>query len=101
MGRNCFKSIYMFVPGTEGLRFKSRAGQIEYGVATAARFLRKKLCCPHAQWCNDAEMGPVTLYTLRRNTASIMKDLTDECFNSFFQVKFQSKKIERYSLQIP
>ena len=27
-------------------------------------------------WRNDANMGPKTRYTLRRNTASIMKDLT-------------------------
>ena len=41
-------------------------------LATAATFLRKKLCCPGAmtrRWVSP------TSYTLRRITASIMKDL--------------------------
>ena len=36
-----------------------------FGIATATTFLH----CPGA----NAEMGPATRYTLRRNTASIMK----------------------------
>ena len=41
-----------FDPGAEGLRFKSRAGQIEHSVANGSAPLRhfpqKELCCPGA-----------------------------------------------------
>ena len=57
----CWSSGNTFVSGAGGPRFKSRAGQIKHSVA-------------HRR--NDAEVGPPqTRYTLRRNTASIMKDL--------------------------
>ena len=41
-------------------------------LATAATFLRKELCCPGAM---TRRWAPPTRYTLRRNAASIMKDL--------------------------
>ena len=41
-------------------------------LATAATFLRKELCYPGAM---TRRWAPPTRYTLRRNTASIMKDL--------------------------
>ena len=64
-----------FVSGAGGLRFKSRAGQLDTGcqlLATASTFLLKNLCCPGAMM---RKWAPPTCYTLRRNTASIMKDL--------------------------
>ena len=61
-----------FVCGAGGLRFKSRAGQIGHGVATAAAFFRKKLCCPDAM---TRRWALQTRYTLRRNTGNVMKDL--------------------------
>ena len=68
----------VFVSGAGGLRFISRAGQIEHGVAngspptTIATFLRKELYCPGTmtrRWVLP------TRCTLRRSSASIMKDL--------------------------
>ena len=50
--------------GAEGLRFDYRAGQVGHNVVTAATFRRN---------CFVQEMGAATCYTLRRNTASIMK----------------------------
>ena len=67
-----------FVSGAGGLRFKSRAGQIRpetqrcQRLATAATFLRKELCRPGAMMRRWAQP---TRYTLRRNPASITKDL--------------------------
>ena len=55
-----------FISGVGGSRFESWAGQI------AATFFRRKLCCPDAM---TLRWAPPTRYILRRNTASIMKDL--------------------------
>ena len=85
------------VSGAEGLRLKSRTGQIGHSVTksdtvlptvksdksvksdtvlpTARQrcdILRKELCCPGAM---TRRWAPPTRYMLRRNTASIMKDL--------------------------
>ena len=73
-----FESFAVGKGGAGGLRFKSRAGQIGHSVAkwlaTVATFLRKELCCPGAM---TRRWAPPTCYTLRRITASIMKDLID------------------------
>ena len=65
-----------FVFGTGGLKFKSRAGQIEDSVASGSpppqHFLERScVACRR----NEAEMGSAqTHYTIQRNTASIMKE---------------------------
>ena len=74
-----------FVSGMEGLRFKSRVGQIGHSVANgspfiAAIFLRKELRCPGTMTWRWAPPS----HTLRHNTASIMKDLT--FFSKYLQI---------------
>ena len=63
----------VFVSGAGDLRFKSWVGQLGQSyqrLATAATFLRKLLCFQGAMtW----RWAPQTCYTLRRNTASIIK----------------------------
>ena len=65
----------MFVSGAGGLKFKSRAGQIEHSVANGSpplhTFLRKELCCPGA----SGDGAQPTRYTLRRITARMKEDL--------------------------
>ena len=62
-----------FISGAEDPRFKSRVGQIGYTESpTAATFLRKKQCCPSKM---TRKWATKTGYTLRRSTASIMKDM--------------------------
>ena len=65
-----------FVSGAGGLRFKSRVGQIVHSAADdlpALQYFFDSSCIARAQWREDGP--PPTRYTLRRNTASIMKDL--------------------------
>ena len=64
-----------FVSGAEGLRFKSRVGQIGHSVANDLPPLRHFFKSAVLLGCNDAEMDLQTHYTLRRSRASIMKDL--------------------------
>ena len=64
-----------FVSGADGLRFNSRAGQIERSVAKGSSPLRhpfKRSCVAGAMTQSWASQ---TGYKLRRNTQSIMKDL--------------------------
>ena len=56
------------------LHFTTNRTQCCQRLATAATFLRKKLCCPGAM---TRRWAPQTRYTLRRITASIIKDLID------------------------
>ena len=73
--RLIWSSGKVFVSGAEGLRFNSRAGQIECSVAKGSsplRHLFERSCVPGAmtqRWASQ------TGYKLRRNTQSIMKDL--------------------------
>ena len=63
---------------------RSNRTQCCQGLATAATLLRKKLCCPGAmtrRWASQ------TRYTLRRNSASIIKDLI-----SFKRLSLRSHK---------
>ena len=66
-----------FVSGAGGLRFKSWAGRIRHSVANGCpplqHFFERSL---GARRRSEAEMGPVTGYMPRRNTANI--DLTLE-----------------------
>ena len=62
-----WSSANAFVSGAGGLKFKSWAGQIH-----RCDISSKEAVFPER---NDAEMAPQTRYTLRRNTASIMKNL--------------------------
>ena len=66
----------MLVSGAGDLRFESRTGQIEHRVANGSpplqHFFKKKQCCPGAMMQRWALK---TRYTLRRNKASITKDL--------------------------
>ena len=63
-----------FVFGAGGLGFKSRTSQIEHSVANGSPSLRHffEKSCAGAM---TRRWVPLTRYTLRRNTASIMKDL--------------------------
>ena len=58
-----------------GLRFKSQAGQIGKMLPTVRRRCNISLKGTALPRSNDAEMGPQTRYTIRRNTASITIDL--------------------------
>ena len=58
--------------GTVGLRSNPGSVKLEscQRLATAATFLRKKLCCPGAM---SRQWAPQTRFTLRRNTARVIK----------------------------
>ena len=58
--------------GTVGLGSNPGSVKLEscQRLATAATFLRKKLCCPGAR---SRQWAPQTRFTLRRNTARVMK----------------------------
>ena len=61
------QSSNTFVSGAEGLRFKSQAGQIGYGVANGSppqRNFFERSCVARKR--NDAERAPQARYTLRR-----------------------------------
>ena len=65
----------MFVSGARGLWFKSRVDQIEHSVPTARyryNISSKKVVLLGGM---SGRSAPSTRYTLRWNTASIMKDL--------------------------
>ena len=65
-----------FVSGAGDLRFKSRAGQIRQWVSNGSPLLLhffKRSCVAHGAMMR--RLARKTRYTLRRNTASIMKDL--------------------------
>ena len=69
-----------FVFGAGGLRFKSRAGQIEHSVANGSPPLRhffQKSCVGVLPGHNDAEMGPANSLHAWRITASIIKEKND------------------------
>ena len=66
-----------FVSQAGGLRFKSPTSQIGHKVANSSpprlHFFKRSYFVRRR---NDAEMAPQTRYTLRRNTACIVKDLS-------------------------
>ena len=56
---NILRQTFAFVSGAEGLRFESRAGQIEHSVANSSpplRYVLERSCV--FRMCNDADMGP-------------------------------------------
>ena len=57
-------------------------------LATAVTFLRKVLPA-----INDAEMGPANSYTLRRNTASIMKDFINPTLSKLIVVAMKTRPL--------
>ena len=65
-----------FISGAGGLRFKSRAGQIEHSVVNGSPLLRHFF--ERGFFASRRMMrrwAPQARYTFRRNTATIIKDL--------------------------
>ena len=59
-------------------------------LATTATFFQKKLCCPNAMtWI----WAPQTLYTLRRNTANIVKNLIKTALVFLFLIYYHSENL--------
>ena len=58
-----WSSVYAFVYGVGGLRFKSRAGQMGHGVANGSPPLQYFFERSYVAWHDDAEMGLANLLT--------------------------------------
>ena len=73
-----------FVSGAGGLKFKSRANKIGHIVANGSSSLRQLFERSRVAASTATQRdGPHQLFTLRRNTANIMKDLIWFGFFSF------------------
>ena len=66
---------FFWVLGLERWVLDSSSGQIEHSTVNGSPPLRHFFNRSCVARRNDGEMGPLTCYTLRRNAASVMKDL--------------------------